>query len=150
VLAPDEEQARALVRTFIGLKWGHMYDRKPEWCRSGRLAAVTTDGRIFQVEGVEPPTPHKFGTSDPEYYGHDSTEVVCARIEGKPVPGGPADNGGFAELGYDAEHVHHDCFGEAVALFEVVSEVDWRVMAGEFDWSAQDSYVCAVCEEGIL
>jgi hypothetical protein len=152
LLAPDEEAARLLVRTLIGLKWAHMYDTVhfheddavKRWYPKGRLALVTSDGRIFQSEGVEPPTP-RFGASSPEYYGHDSTEVVAARIEGELAENSNTD--AVMELGYEAEIVHRSCFAGAVAMFRDVTDVDYRVLAGELDWSVP--YECIVCQESI-
>ena len=144
VRAPYEEQARALVQTFIGTKWGHMYDRKPEWAKRGRLAAVLSDGTIWQVEGVEPPTP-KFTTSSPEYYGHDSTEVVACRIEGELLEN--SDQDALDNLGYEVEMVHKGCLTGGLAMFREVTDVDSRVQAGELDWA--QPYHCEVCQESI-
>lgn len=147
VIAPDEDAARALVRSYIGLKWGHMYDRKPEWARAGRLATITEDGVLWPKEGVEPPTP-KFTAQDPQYWGHEADEVICARIEGILAENSSDD--ALSALGYEAEFVHHGCFQEGVALFQDITDVDYRVLACELDWSEQDQYECAVCQEGIL
>ncbi|UOK18418.1 hypothetical protein SEA_BRUHMOMENT_102 [Arthrobacter phage BruhMoment] len=60
VVAPDEEQARALVRSYIGNVYAFMYpaDRfKRGWHPLGRLATLTEDGVLWPKEGVEPPTP---------------------------------------------------------------------------------------------
>jgi hypothetical protein len=144
VVAPDEEQARALVRTYIGLKWSHMYDRRPEWAKRGCLAIVSTDGSSWSASGVAHPTP-RFGTSDPEYYGHDSTELVAARIEGELLEN--SDQDALDNLGYEAELVHRGCLNEGLAMFKEVTEVDSRVQAGELDWA--EPYSCAVCEQSI-
>jgi hypothetical protein len=148
VQAPDEEAARLLVRTFIGLKWSMMYDSlnwRPEGSFSRRtLATITTNGGIFPAEGVEPPTP-QFGESDAQYYGYDSNEVVCARIEG--ILAEHSDKDAIEALGYEVEHVHKACLTDGLALFEKVFEVDSRVMAGELDWSLP--YECPVCETSI-
>lgn len=146
VLAPDEEQARALVRTFIGLKWSHMYDRKPDWAKRGRLAAVLSDGTIWQVEGVEPPTP-KFTPSSPEYYGHDSDEVVGVRVEGRFASAEDEDPDAIGNLGYEVVYMHHVCFMAGIQIFGKVTELDWKVLAWELDWSTP--YECPVCEESI-
>lgn len=144
VLAPDEEAARALVRSFIGTHWSMMYDRKPEWARRGRLAAICTNGTIWQTEGVEPPTP-LFGTSDCRYYGVDTNEVVAARIEGVLSEG--SDKDAIDQLGYEVELVHKRCLTEGLALFKTVHEVDSKVMAGELDYA--DPHECPVCETSI-
>jgi hypothetical protein len=144
VLAPDEEQARTLVRTYIGLKWSHMYDRRPEWTRRGVLAIVSTDGSSWSASGVAHPTP-RFTASDPEYYGHESTELVAARIEG--VLANDSDKDAIEALGYEAELVHRGCLNEGLALFDTITEVDSRVQAGELDWA--DPQECPVCGRSI-
>lgn len=144
VLAPDEDAARFLVRSFIGTKWSHMYDRKPEWAERGRLATITTNGGVFTEEGVEPPTP-RFGPSDCQYYGTDSNEVVAARIEG--ILANDSDTDCIEQLGYEAELVHKHCLTEGLGLFATVHEVDSRVMAGELDYN--DPHNCPVCDTSI-
>lgn len=144
VVAPDEEAARLLVRSYIGLKWGHMYDRKPEWAKRGALAIIGIGGYVWSAEGVVPPTP-KFTTSSPEYYGHEDTELVAARIEGELLEN--SDQDALDNLGYEVELVHRGCLNEGIAMFKEVTEVDSRVQAGELDWS--QPYSCAVCEQSI-
>jgi hypothetical protein len=147
VAAPDEDTARHLVRTIIGLKWGMMYDRKPEWASRGALAIIGAGGYIWSAEGVEPPTP-RFTSSDPEYWGHDSTEWVAARIEGELLE--DSDQDALDNLGYEAEFAHRGCLTQALAMFREVTDVDSRVLAGEMDWAAQDTYVCCACKEALL
>lgn len=144
VIAPDEDAARLVARKFIGLKWGHVYDRRPEWAKRGTLALVTSDERIWQTEGVEPPTP-QFTASDPEWYGVASTDVVAARIEGELLE--HSDKDAIENLGYEAEIVHKACLDGGLALFRKVTEVDSKVLAGELDWA--QPYHCQVCEESI-
>jgi hypothetical protein len=147
VLAPNEEAARLTLRPLIGNRYAFMYeearfDRK--WHPLGRLALVTSDGRIFQSEGVEPPTP-QFGPSDCRYYGVDTNEVVAARIEGILKEGGVSD--AALELGYEVELVHKSCLTEGVTLFATVHEVDSKVLAGELDYN--DPHNCPVCDISI-
>jgi hypothetical protein len=152
VIAENEEAARELVRRAIGLWYAFIYD-EAHWAEgSGMkrlLATIYEDGsasvpRSLDNGNAEPPNA-RFGTSDPEYYGHENTEVVCARIEGTLANDSDADC--IEALGYEAEHVHLHCFPEGVALFREVTDVDYRVQAGELDWSVP--YECPVCETSI-
>jgi hypothetical protein len=148
VLAPDEEAARHRVRMFIGLKWAFLYDVQRfrdddvRYYPKGELAVISTDGD--DQPGVGAPT-RRFGTSSPEYYGHDDTEIVACRIEG--ILKENSDRDCVEALGYEAELVHLHCFVEGVALFKSVSEVDRAVQAGELDWA--DPHECPICETSI-
>lgn len=144
VVAPDEEAARLVVRKYVGLKFGTMYDRTPGWARRGRLATVTNEGCIWAAEGVVPPTP-RFTPSDPEYHGHDDTELVAARIEGELFNN--SDQDALNNLGYEVELVHRGCLSEGLAMFKEVTDVDSRVLAGELDWA--DPHECPVCNTSI-
>jgi hypothetical protein len=144
VIAETEDAARLMVRALIGLKWGAVYDQRPEWAKRGALALVTHDGRIWQVEGVEPPTP-RFTESDPEFYGVDRTDEVAARIEGELAE--HSDRDAIENLGYEVELVHKGCLNEGLSLFKHVTEVDSRVQAGELDWNSP--HHCEVCQESI-
>lgn len=144
VQAPDEDAARLLVRSFIGLKYAFMYDRKPGLAGRGRLALISTDGGIITAEGVEAPTP-RFGPSDCQYYGVGTNEVVAARIEGVLDEG--SDYDAIEKLGYEVELVHKGCLTEGLALFATVYEVDTRVMAGELDYA--EPHTCPICDTSI-
>lgn len=147
VIAPDAGQAAILVHQCVGNAYAFMYpaDRfEPKWHPMGRLATLTQDAVLWPREGVEPPTP-RFTSSDPEWYGHASDEVMCARIEGVLL--NDSDTDCVEALGYEAEHVHHTCFQAAMNLFAEVTDVDYKVLAGELDWSTP--YPCPVCEESI-
>jgi hypothetical protein len=146
VLAPDEEAARNLVRTFIGLKWAFLYDasrfNESEDRRhfpKGELAQIDTNGGIRTAKGGVPPTP-RFGTSDPEYYGTEADEVVAARIEGHLKVDPDTEK-------YDVEYVHRGCLAEGLELFSGIMESDAAVLASELDWSVP--YECPVCEVSI-
>lgn len=154
VMAPDEEAARDLLRRCIGTRYAFIYE-EGRFNTNGftleEIAMISTDGtssvsrRIDNGNGYPPQT--RFDESSPEWYGHDAAEVVAARIQGKAVPDGDADAGGFDDVGYDAVTVHKRCFVEAVSLFEDVDEVDLHVQAGELDWNSPVH--CVVCEISI-
>ena len=149
VQAPDEDAARRVAHRFIGNVYAFSYpeDRfKREYHPLGELGRISWDGQgepTYSGAGLKP----KFGTSDPEYYGRVSDEVVGVRIEGKPIPGGDADQGAYAELGYDVVTVHRDCAEEARGLFESITQEDPRVMAFELDWNSPVH--CVICETSI-
>lgn len=147
VLAPDEDAARRRVRMFVGLKWSHLTaepffgpDQRRHYPK-GELAVIGTD---LPADGLGFPT-RQFGTSDPEYYGHDTDEVVAARIEGTLAK--DSDRDAIEKLGYEAELVHRRCLTEGLTLFRKVTEVDSRVMAGELDWA--DPHNCPICDTSI-
>jgi hypothetical protein len=147
VMAPDEEAARLLLRSFIGNRYAFMYEKgrfETKWHPLGRLATITTNGGIFTAKGVEPPTP-QFGPSDCRYYGVATNEVVAARIEGILSEG--SDKDCIEKLGYEVELVHKHCLTEGLALFDRVFEVDSRVMAGELDYN--DPHNCPICDTSI-
>lgn len=144
VLAPDEEAARLRVRSFIGLKWSMMYDslnfdetEDRKYFPKGELARISTDGDDHARVGV--PT-RRFGTSDPEFYGHDGKELIGARIAGHllvdPSP----------EM-YDVEYTHLGCYAEGVQLFGAIRDTDRAVMAFEMDWS--NPWRCAACHRSL-
>lgn len=150
VLAPDEEEARLLLRRTISNKYAFLYDEHrfdKKWHPLGELGRIVPDGNGGIITG-DPTLTARFTPQDPEYYGTESSQRVCARIEGILAEG--SDTDAVEALGYEAEFVHHRCFPEGVALFKSVSEVDYAVMAGELDWTNPSQYVCPVCEEAIL
>lgn len=147
VVAPDDDAARLLLREYIGNRYAFIYDEQRfdrAWHPLGMLACITSDGGIITAEGVEPPT-RQFGPSDCRYYGVDTNEVVCVRIEGRLAE--CSDSDAIEQLGYEAEHVHLHCLTEGLALFAHVSEVDTKVMAGELDYA--NPFECPVCEVSI-
>lgn len=152
VKAPDEEAARLLLRQCIGNRYAFIYTEgrlKQEYHPMGRIATISTDGTSSVERGVfnghaYPPGP-LFTTSRPEYYGREADEVVCARIEGKLAENSDAD--AIANLGYEVEHVHQRCFTAGIAMFDYVTDVDYRVLADELDWA--QPYECPVCNTSI-
>lgn len=152
VKAPDEDAARLLLRECIGTRYAFIYPEsyfRRDWLPLGEIAMISTDGtswvsRTYLKGNANPPV-RQFGPSDCQYYGHDTNEVVCARIEG--ILAEHSDKDAIEQLGYEVEHVHKACLTDGLALFATVYEVDSRVMAGELDWS--HPYPCPVCEESI-
>ena len=147
IQARDEAEARIMVQRFVGNVYAFLYEEarfERKWHPRGRLALLLQDGGTITSEGVEPPTP-RFTTSDPEWYGVASTDVVAARIEGELAE--HSDRDAIENLGYEAELVHKGCLTQGLALFREVTDVDSRVQAFELDWS--QPHHCTVCEESI-
>lgn len=157
VIAPDEDAAVELVWAHIGRAWAFIYPAERfdttenrKYYKKGRLAIISVaEGPVLYAASHEgPPLRSRFTPSDPQWHGRESSERVCARIEGKLAEN--SDTDAIENLGYEAEHVHRHCFVEGVALFREVTDVDFRVMASELDWSDRSQYQCAVCGEPII
>lgn len=145
VLAVDEDEARTLVRPYIGNIYAFSYplDRfKEEYHPMGELARITMDGATGSDTLVK-----RFGPSDPEFYGRASNEVVACRIEGRLKRGNGSDKDAIRELGYEAETYHVECFTEGAGRWASIQQVDHRVLAGELDWA--DPHECPVCERSL-
>lgn len=143
VLAADEDEARAMVRPYIGNVYAFSYPKDrhdPSYYPRGELARITMDGATGSDTLVK-----RFGPSDPQFYGVASDAVIGHRIEGVLRRGSDAD--AIENLGYEAETFHTGCADEGREMFASVSEEDPRVLAGELDWA--DPHECPVCETSL-
>ena len=150
VLAPDEEAARLLLRRTISNRYAFIYTKdrfKRDYHPDGEIGRITSDGKGGIISS-HPELKDKFSEQDPEYWGRASDEVVCARIEGRLHENSDPD--AIEQLGYETEYVHQRCIHDGVALFDTITDMDYRVLAGELDWSERGQYVCAACDESIL
>lgn len=146
ITAVDHTAARRLATRYFGRSWSTTYDSlgfnpdeaKHHYYPLGAIAQISEDGATSLITGVEPPTP-RFNSSDPEYYGVDSREVVGVRIEGR-LKEDPSEF-------YDVRLFHRSCAEEGETLFEQITEDDQQVRAFELDWASPA--LCGVCRRAL-
>lgn len=152
IVAGSEPEARRTASLYFGEAWSMLYPdnhfnealNKAQFYPRGEIARIEA-GNV--TEGVGLPTP-RFEVSDPRFHGHEDTDIVACRIEGRAKARfRERTSDSFEELGYDAVVVHPQCFERAVLFFAEVTDVDRAVQAGELDWT--DPQECDVCEVSI-